>query len=549
MIMDGASIGAQSFKVLLDVPSKKPNLDYDIYALAFKHIIEKSHPRFAIGIFGDWGSGKTTLMEAIEAKLNKNNIICVWFNAWRYEKEEHLIIPLLDTVREALVEWDRAQQKSGRAALETAATIGKVIHSLLAGFNLRVGVPGTVDVSFDANKALAESARIAKEDREAEVPRSFYHAAFRALNNAFESFVEEDAKRRIVIFVDDLDRCLPDGALEVLESMKLFFDLEGFVFVVGLDRKVVELAVEAKYAKEHVAIAGDQEDAHRIRGADYIDKIFQVPFDLFPVAVGEINSLLDSIIKVSRLPKSQAGDLRDTVKPHLRFLVEDSGINPREIKRYINAYTLLIKLKPNLWLDVVLAMLTIQSRLDWELVYRNLRAWRGRFIDALREQVHGQSNALENLAPELREIPPRFMEYVGPNGPAKRIIDVQNIDDYIYAGEATHSRFGPGLSDLVREVTILRGPLRDAARSTPENEQARNQVSISVKQLRDRVLRFSSGRPVGFSNAILRRLDDLTDVLGELPLESSEQREPWLRGANKLVDQTLSDIEQWSRWG
>lgn len=264
--MDSANINAQSFQILLDVPARKPKLRYDDYALAFKDIIEQSEPRFAMGIFGGWGSGKTTLMETIEAKLNEDEIVRVWFNAWRYEKEEHLIIPLLDTVREALIEWDQTRQRSSRAALETAATIGKVIHSLLAGFSLKVGVPGTMDVSFDANKALAESARITKEDRDAEVPRSFYHAAFRALDNVFKDFVGEDAKRRIVVFVDDLDRCLPESALEVLESMKLFFDLEGFVFVVGLDRRVVELAIEAKYAKEHVTPAGDEQESYRIRG-------------------------------------------------------------------------------------------------------------------------------------------------------------------------------------------------------------------------------------------------------------------------------------------
>jgi hypothetical protein len=46
--------------------------------------------------------------------------------------------------------------------------------------------------------------------------------------------------RRVVVYVDDLDRCLPPSALEVLESMKLFFDLDGFVCVVGLDQQVIE---------------------------------------------------------------------------------------------------------------------------------------------------------------------------------------------------------------------------------------------------------------------------------------------------------------------
>jgi hypothetical protein len=80
----------------------------------------------------------------------------------------------------------------------------------------------------------------------ADDPVSFYHASFNAMKEAIREFVA-GTDRRIVVFVDDLDRCLPNNAPEVLESMKLFFDLEGFVFVVGLDQSVIERAIELKY--------------------------------------------------------------------------------------------------------------------------------------------------------------------------------------------------------------------------------------------------------------------------------------------------------------
>src|SRR5690348_9554991 len=80
------------FKVLLDDPAPAPALGFDDYASAFADVIRHSAPRFAIGIFGDWGSGKTTLMQAIRRQLEPDEeISCVWFNAWRYEREEHLI--------------------------------------------------------------------------------------------------------------------------------------------------------------------------------------------------------------------------------------------------------------------------------------------------------------------------------------------------------------------------------------------------------------------------------------------------------------------------
>ena len=119
-------------------------------------------------------------------------------------------------------------------------------RSILAGLSLRIGVPHALELSFDANKALEASREARRKELDARVPRSFYHASFLALSEAFRDFVGEEADRRIVVFVDDLDRCLPESALQVLESMKLFFDLEGFVFVVGLDQEVVEHVIDLK---------------------------------------------------------------------------------------------------------------------------------------------------------------------------------------------------------------------------------------------------------------------------------------------------------------
>ena len=100
------------YRILLDEPAERPALRFDEYARAFAGIIRQSGPRFAVGIFGDWGSGKTTLMRAIQHSLEDDQtVVTLWFNAWRYEREPHLIVPLLDTLREELVAWaERAGQ-------------------------------------------------------------------------------------------------------------------------------------------------------------------------------------------------------------------------------------------------------------------------------------------------------------------------------------------------------------------------------------------------------------------------------------------------------
>src|SRR5690242_12004829 len=86
--------------VVLDGPAEHPTLGFEQIAGALATIVLTSEPRFAVGIFGGWGSGKSTLMDEMERRvLDADGAIVVRFNAWRYEREPDLIVPLLDTIR------------------------------------------------------------------------------------------------------------------------------------------------------------------------------------------------------------------------------------------------------------------------------------------------------------------------------------------------------------------------------------------------------------------------------------------------------------------
>jgi hypothetical protein len=453
-------------KLLLDLPSTQPALGFDDTADALARIIDQSAPQFAVGIFGGWGSGKTTLMQAIEDRLDNDRIVPVRFSAWRYEKEEHLIVPLLDTVREALLAWSAGRPDGGQRARQTASTIGRVMRSILAGMSMKIGVPGAIDISFDANKALTEHRAAGEDDDDdARVPGSFYHASFRALQDAFAVFVGQGTEnnRRLVVFVDDLDRCLPESALQVLESMKLFFDLPGFVFVVGLDQDVVEHVIDAKYARP--AGATDEHAGSRVSGAEYIKKIFQLPYRLAPVAINQLDEFLEAAYREADLPDDQRSELRDRVAPHLRWVVGDASVNPREIKRYINAYTLLVEVDTVRNLDprAVLALQTIAFRSDWSRVQDALLEYEDIFADALRRQSSGEANALADLDPDLQAIPDDLLEYVAPGAPGSALLNVGPLGPYLTSGEAVRSTQNPALLDALRAAGSVRRLLRQAA--------------------------------------------------------------------------------------
>src|SRR5205814_1871326 len=113
-------------------------------------------PQFAIGIFGDWGSGKTTLMRAIERELQKHrDVVCVWFNAWRYEREPDLIVPMLDTLREQLADWatHRRSKDDRDRAKRVSSAVGRAARALMAGTTIKAGVPA-VGIEFDPGQVM-----------------------------------------------------------------------------------------------------------------------------------------------------------------------------------------------------------------------------------------------------------------------------------------------------------------------------------------------------------------------------------------------------------
>ncbi len=453
----------QDYQIILDMPATEPGLGFDEYAEAFRGIIQDSAPRFSVGIFGGWGSGKSTLMDRIRGRLDPDRCIAVEFSAWRYEKEEHLIVPLLDSIRAAVNEWSEHRAPTVKElGLKVAKTIGGVTKSILRGFSMKAGIPEVLEASFEANKAITAAADLDDEAARAAAPRSFYFASFESLKTCFTEFHNKSGGARIVVFIDDLDRCLPEGALEVLESMKLFFDFEGFVFVVGLDQQVVEWCIDHRYAQEP---SNTDEDTFRVRGADYIKKIFQVPFSLPPVAHRQAEELIETVLRGNDLPAEQRKDLTDNALPHLEHLLAAGNVNLREVKRFLNSYTLIMKVHDELLPDVVLALQTVAFHPDWRDIFASLRAHGNDLAQEFYNMVNGQDHAVGEIAPELNTVPLSFERYVMTGAPGNVLLTRHDLAMYINlatsaaAADIETGNEGYGLIELLRDVAAARRAL------------------------------------------------------------------------------------------
>ena len=280
-------------KIIIDEPTFEGAiqgaLDFQDYSKNLSNIIrETTPPQFAVGIFGKWGSGKTTLMKMIKQKLDEDNnrdkILTVWFDAWRYEREKYLaIIPFLRLIRIAL-DKDSDKKKNPKwrkvkKALQKTSTA--FIESTDVSF-AALGYPASITTSpkrFWYSLKSKGSATIDGENVQ------FHEHVTDYLGNALKNLEKENPDSRIVVFVDDLDRCTPQNALEVIESIKSFFAIKGIVYVIGMDSESINNIIKEKYGENS-----------NIDGLKSLEKIVQLPFQI-PVWTGkDIEESIEKII-------------------------------------------------------------------------------------------------------------------------------------------------------------------------------------------------------------------------------------------------------------
>lgn len=321
-----------------DIYTTVDGFGYDDYANTIIDMIkDASFPSpFTFGIFGEWGSGKTSLMRMIENTLrdkHSDKIVPVWFNPWRYEKEKHLIIPFLKTIQHSLSRHIEANKSMPNKVKEKLNYwIKRVANAACA---IAYGLEGEFDLKLaklklDASKAVEREEELNKRMTEETEYSSIYYNILGSLGEISE---QEPRELRIAVFIDDLDRCLPEKAIEMFESIKLFLDIPGYIFFIGVDHKVVEKGVKVKY-KGYVIdekVSGESkgddkgEQGLPITPTDYLEKMIQLPIYLPPIEKSRVDSYIRTLI----------GEHKDLL-PYLDIIELGLKRNPRTYKRFIN---------------------------------------------------------------------------------------------------------------------------------------------------------------------------------------------------------------------
>lgn len=353
------------YPLLTDRPADRDGLDFQPYIESLAELIIDPTTRtpLTIGIFGQWGSGKTSLMQLIKQPVDKDGHKTVWFNAWKYEREELalwrvLILRTIDALRPRkengdpyapeelpdpgqkalLKDLDRLEQsvystvewtELGKWTVDWAKALeGTVEGATEIALSLVPGSAPLVELLRQARTAVkgAEVAPVTEAfQREAQEFRREQLRSVEQFTNTFEQTIDKylvAANQRLVVFIDDLDRCLPERTVEVLEAIKLFLDVPGCIFVLGVDPAKVQEGIRLRY---HTAqTAADS--------VNYLEKIIQVPFILPDIDFQDMRGFVEQL-QVA-FPASYCVDV----------FAGGMDPNPRQIKRAINIFLLLWKL-------------------------------------------------------------------------------------------------------------------------------------------------------------------------------------------------------------
>ncbi|MBI4556069.1 MAG: SUMF1/EgtB/PvdO family nonheme iron enzyme [Candidatus Hydrogenedentes bacterium] len=274
--------------------------------------IATSNP-LTIGVFGEWGTGKTSLMRLIQEEVAANKrAVAVWFNAWQYEKEEHLIVPLVATINKGLHRSWPAEIAEGATKLISA------LRAIASGFSIKgkVGIPliSEAEVNLSPESLITRYQELTKDSV---LAPSLYFDAFEKLKECAGS----SAAPRIVVLVDDLDRCFPDKAVALLEGIKLVLHQPGFAFVLGLNDVIIEAFIKTKYVKDY--------DIPGKLFEDYLDKMVQVKMVVPKRATGDMTKYIGHLLDEGKIFEENKEDV-------IPLIADACKHNPRSIVRLLN---------------------------------------------------------------------------------------------------------------------------------------------------------------------------------------------------------------------
>ena len=295
------------------------DLDISAYHEALVDFIKKTDTPMTIGVQGEWGSGKTSLLNQIWSKLEEfnqehdddENFLQIWVNSWEHSllcSPEECLLKIVNEIIHELLAADVDKSKKDKVK-DGVQNLMK--GALRIGSSLAAGSAGQAAV----DSFFSENANSIKELR----------VQLKALVEEIRE-LETNPYQRVVVYVDDLDRIEPRDAVSILELLKNIFNIKDCVFVLAIDYQVVVKGLKEKF--------GDPTPENEWEFRSFFDKIIQLPFTM-PMGSYDIGKYVKSLLKDIQYNEELDEELIESL------VTLSIGTNPRSIKRLINSLSLI----------------------------------------------------------------------------------------------------------------------------------------------------------------------------------------------------------------
>lgn len=360
-----------------------------VSATVAKVIRDSGTEPLTVGVHGDWGAGKSSVLLMLEEAFSQDDrTSVVRFNGWLFQGLEDAKTVIIETIVEQLLQDRALTTKLKDASKKLLKRVDLMKVASKAGGLALTGLTGIPSLDMlgglmeQGKKLLADGSEITVGDMTGYVKNvtdclndpdaETLPAHIHAFRSEFEELLTAADIDRLVVVVDDLDRCLPATAIETLEAIRLFLFVPGAAFVIAADEGMIEYAVRSHFPDLPLS-SGPSTYAR-----NYLEKLIQVPFRLPPLGYVEtkiyltllvagssldtgspsFETLLDLGREALRRPWDGNGLSRGaieerlgTVSPELENaliladqlalpLAEGAQGNPRQIKRFLNTLNL-----------------------------------------------------------------------------------------------------------------------------------------------------------------------------------------------------------------
>ena len=364
--MDKLSLSkCQPIEIDTDNPFKNDALKREDNITVLTHFITSFEQSIVLCIDGGWGQGKTTFIKMWQQYLNNQHIPTIYFNAWESDYTDDALIALIGEISlsiEKLKVQDKTKAEKIIAPIyKYAAKFAKAVAPSVANLSIKA-ISGGLTNADELSKtlsALGESL-VKEQVKKYEESRKTLSKFKEELSKLAQCYTGGDKQKPLVIFIDELDRCRPDFAIEVLEKAKHLFNVDNIIFVLATDKTQLSHSIRAVYGQ------GLDVNGYLRR---FIDFDYLLPLSNRKYITHLINKF--SLGKYLLLKETHYIE----PKSFLENMVDKYNLTLREQEAFCNIFNIIVRTKDNAWFDywvIIICIFLIILKLKFPDIYKNL---------------------------------------------------------------------------------------------------------------------------------------------------------------------------------